>query len=140
MSGAAISSTMPRLQVLPQKSVNQRPTMALLSSSFDMMNSFGGCGKRSTITSLPEPWRRASRAALRFLLPKENVDGLQGPGRLLAMDLPMPLPRCEALCSSVRMAPTVALSRGQVLFDRRQEHLEGADIDGFDEVMVESGL
>src|SRR5437764_6695385 len=37
MSGAASSSTMPRLQVLPQKSVNQRPTVALLSSSFDMM-------------------------------------------------------------------------------------------------------
>src|ERR1700730_6127274 len=37
MSGAASSSTMPRLQVLPQKSVNQRPTMALLSSSLDMM-------------------------------------------------------------------------------------------------------
>ena len=32
MSGAASSSTMPSLQVLPQKSVNQRPTTALLSS------------------------------------------------------------------------------------------------------------
>src|SRR3954447_1095601 len=32
ISGAAISSTTPRSQVLPQKSVNQRPTMALLSS------------------------------------------------------------------------------------------------------------
>ena len=30
MSGAAISSTMPRLQVLPQKSVNQRPTIGLV--------------------------------------------------------------------------------------------------------------
>src|SRR5215470_8608458 len=36
MSGAANSSTMPRLQVLPQKCVNHRPTMALLSSSLDM--------------------------------------------------------------------------------------------------------
>src|SRR5690349_20550120 len=32
MSGAAISSTTLRFQVLPQKSVNQRPTTALLSS------------------------------------------------------------------------------------------------------------
>src|ERR1700730_6662065 len=32
MFGAAISSITLRLQVLPQKSVNQRPTMALLSS------------------------------------------------------------------------------------------------------------
>jgi hypothetical protein len=36
MSGAASSSTIFRLQVAPQKSVNQRPTIALLSSSFDM--------------------------------------------------------------------------------------------------------
>src|SRR5258706_12006103 len=36
MSGAATSSTMPRSQVLPQKRVNQRPTMALLSCSTDM--------------------------------------------------------------------------------------------------------
>src|SRR6266851_1672744 len=33
MSGAASSSTTPRLQVLPQNSVNHRPTMALLSSA-----------------------------------------------------------------------------------------------------------
>src|SRR5215469_16457061 len=32
MSGAAISSTTRRLQVSPQKLVNQRPTIALLSS------------------------------------------------------------------------------------------------------------
>src|SRR3954467_15153004 len=32
MSGAAISSTTHRLQIFPQKSVNQRPTTALLSS------------------------------------------------------------------------------------------------------------
>src|SRR6185437_10785055 len=32
MSGAAISSTTRRLQASPQKSVNQRPTIALLSS------------------------------------------------------------------------------------------------------------
>src|SRR6201992_2426313 len=36
MSGAASSSTIFRLQVSLQKSVNQRQTMALLSSSFDM--------------------------------------------------------------------------------------------------------
>jgi hypothetical protein len=30
---------MPRLQVSPQKSVNQRPTMALLSSCFDTITS-----------------------------------------------------------------------------------------------------
>src|ERR1700733_12167495 len=39
MSGAASSSTIPRLQVLPQKSTNHRPTMALLSSSFDTITS-----------------------------------------------------------------------------------------------------
>src|SRR5687768_17096997 len=37
MSGAASSSTMAALYSLPQKCVNQRPTMALLSSSLDMM-------------------------------------------------------------------------------------------------------
>src|ERR1700741_3381126 len=39
MSGAAISSTISRLQVLPQKSVNHRPTTALLSDSLLMLNS-----------------------------------------------------------------------------------------------------
>src|ERR1700692_1959926 len=37
ISGAASSSTIFRLQLFPQKSVNQRPTIALLSLSFDMM-------------------------------------------------------------------------------------------------------
>src|SRR5689334_10690461 len=36
MSGAAISSTTPRLTLLPQNSVNHRPTTALLSSSLLM--------------------------------------------------------------------------------------------------------
>src|SRR4029077_11541327 len=36
MSGAAISSTMERSQVLPQNLSNQRPTMALLSFSLDI--------------------------------------------------------------------------------------------------------
>src|SRR5882762_5991874 len=39
MSGAAISSTMRRSHFSPQKLVNQRPTTALLSSSFDMFDS-----------------------------------------------------------------------------------------------------
>src|SRR6478735_12013837 len=39
MSGAASSSTIFRLQVSPQKSVNQRPTIALFSLSFDIANS-----------------------------------------------------------------------------------------------------
>jgi len=38
IAGVASSSTIPRLQILPQKSVNQRSTVALLSS-LDMMNS-----------------------------------------------------------------------------------------------------
>jgi hypothetical protein len=38
MSGDASSSTMPRLHFAPQKSVNQRPTMALFSLSFDMID------------------------------------------------------------------------------------------------------
>src|SRR4029077_19427694 len=45
MSGAASSSTMPRLQVLPQKSVNHRPMMALFSCSLLIRNlSFVPCG------------------------------------------------------------------------------------------------
>src|SRR5471032_86427 len=40
MSGAASSSTIPGFQVLPQNSMNQRPTTALFSCSLDMMNSF----------------------------------------------------------------------------------------------------
>src|SRR6202035_580647 len=38
--GAASSSTILRLQVVPQKSVNQRPTIALLSCSLVIVNSF----------------------------------------------------------------------------------------------------
>src|ERR1700704_5848718 len=38
--GADSSSTMRRLHVSPQKSVNQRPTMALLSLSLDMIDHF----------------------------------------------------------------------------------------------------
>src|SRR6202007_2059294 len=41
MLGAASSSTMLRSQVSPQKLVNQRPTIALFSDSFDMLFSFG---------------------------------------------------------------------------------------------------
>src|SRR6185295_4382190 len=41
MSGAASSSTMAGLYSLPQKCVNQRPTMALLSSCLDMMSLLG---------------------------------------------------------------------------------------------------
>src|SRR5579871_4660546 len=41
MSGAASSSTTPRLQVSPQNSVNQRPTMALLASRFGICASPG---------------------------------------------------------------------------------------------------
>src|ERR1700738_3206315 len=51
MAGAASSSTIPRLQVLPQKSVNHRPTMALLSSSFDTIISPVVCfGLQSAIS------------------------------------------------------------------------------------------
>src|ERR1700722_7964229 len=38
MSGVAISSTTPRLTFLPQNSVNQRPTTALLLSSLLILN------------------------------------------------------------------------------------------------------
>src|ERR1700730_12469312 len=47
MLGAASSSTMPRLQVSPQNSVNQRPTMVLLSSSFDTVFSFAAVLRRT---------------------------------------------------------------------------------------------
>src|SRR6476661_7380732 len=46
MLGAASSSTMPRLHFSPQKSVNQRPTMALFSLSLDMMIHFLVCDGR----------------------------------------------------------------------------------------------
>ena len=42
-AGATISSTISRLHILPQKAVNQRPTMALLSLSLDILNSSIGC-------------------------------------------------------------------------------------------------
>src|SRR5471030_3219828 len=69
MSGAASSSTMSRLQVLPQKSVNQRPTIALLSSSLDMVNSSMTVleEERHDRLSLPEPYRRRHSNAPRFL-------------------------------------------------------------------------
>src|SRR6266487_4069111 len=38
MSGAASSSTIPRSHVSPQNLVNQRPTMALFSSSLNMLS------------------------------------------------------------------------------------------------------
>jgi hypothetical protein len=38
---------MPRLQVSPQNSVNQRPTMVLLSSSFDTVFSFAAVLRRT---------------------------------------------------------------------------------------------
>jgi hypothetical protein len=46
ISGAASSSTMSRLQVLPQKSVNHRPTMALFSSSLLIRMSFLAASER----------------------------------------------------------------------------------------------
>src|ERR1700675_2935384 len=68
-SGAASSSTMSRLQVLPQKSVNQRPTIALLSSSLDMVDASLSVveeEQRDRI-SLPEQYRRKQSVAPRFL-------------------------------------------------------------------------
>src|SRR6266536_1968260 len=44
MLGAPSSSTILRFQGLPQNSLNQRPTIALLSCSFDMVTSFDLCG------------------------------------------------------------------------------------------------
>src|ERR1700756_118743 len=70
MSGAASSSTTSRLHVLPQKSVNQRPTTALLSSSLDMVNSSLTVverGKRDRLPLSEQYWRQQS-AAPRFLL------------------------------------------------------------------------
>src|SRR5678815_4247404 len=77
MSGAASSSTMPRLQVLPQKSVNQRPTMALLSSSLDMANSSSvGIDEEMRVASPLERYRDESPSALRFLRRNEATRGL----------------------------------------------------------------
>src|SRR6202011_4603690 len=69
MSGAASSSTVSRLQVLPQKSVNQRPTMALLSSSLDMVNSSLTVveTEKQDRLSLPEQYRGKQSTTPRFL-------------------------------------------------------------------------
>src|SRR5260370_40497642 len=85
MSVAASSSTIPRLQVLPQKSVNHRPTIALLSSSFDTIASpvvcFGCC----------PPWVDVFRidldeiVELRLLFVNRNSPA--DAGRLLSTDL-----------------------------------------------------
>src|ERR1700756_1801854 len=74
MSGAASSSTTSRLQVLPQKSVNQRPTMALLSSSLDMLNSSLTVLEREMHDRLSqfEQYRRKPSAAPHFLLSYSN--------------------------------------------------------------------
>src|SRR5258707_3471071 len=59
MLGAANSSTIPRLHFSPQKSVNQRPTMALLSLSLDMIDHFrfSDYGKRPPLCEI-EPDRQ----------------------------------------------------------------------------------
>src|SRR5580698_9870493 len=69
MSGAASSSTMSRLHALPQKSVNQRPTMALLSSSLDMVNSSLTVveTEKQDRLSLSEQYRGKQSTAPRFL-------------------------------------------------------------------------
>src|SRR5262245_37734958 len=62
MSGAAISSTTPRLHFSPQNSVNHLPTIALLSSSFLLMRaSFHRSTKRAMETGEEED-RNAPRA------------------------------------------------------------------------------
>src|ERR1700730_6866377 len=60
MLGAASSSTIPRLHVSPQKSVNQRPTMALLALSLDMIDHFlfSDCGKRPPLLCEVKPDRQ----------------------------------------------------------------------------------
>src|ERR1700730_6250943 len=79
MSGAASSSTIPRSHVSPQNLVNQRPTMALFSSSLDMLYLLFASSSQLTIGSIDamdfggetfglppdfRPLRKAVRAAL----------------------------------------------------------------------------
>src|SRR5689334_14825245 len=75
MSGAATSSTTARSHVSPQKSVNQRPTIALLSSSLLIWSPFD-------VSKRGPPNRRCSRRPsyrcpaddeLRFLLPTRGA-------------------------------------------------------------------
>src|SRR6266700_1364377 len=75
MSGAASSSTIPRSHVSPQNLVNQRPTMALFSSSLDMLYLLFASSSQFTIGSidavdigaetcrLPPDFRRLGKAA-----------------------------------------------------------------------------
>src|SRR5262245_22722433 len=77
MSGAAIWSMTARLTVLPQNSVNQRPTMALLSSCLLTESpphelSCEDHRNRSMIWAKPYP--RSLRAELRFLPCNRNCD------------------------------------------------------------------
>src|SRR5258705_5065550 len=57
MSAVQSSSTIAGFQVLPQNSVNHRPTMALWSCSFDMMNSFA----RLLLPDRARGWRHGRR-------------------------------------------------------------------------------
>src|ERR1700730_9214783 len=54
MLGAACSSTMPRLHFSPKKPVNQRPMVALLSLSLDMIDHFlfSDCGERPPLCEI----------------------------------------------------------------------------------------
>src|SRR5258708_34685196 len=85
MSAVQSSSTIAGFQVLPQDSVNHRPTMALLSCSFDMMNSFARLLLLDRVRGWRhgrKPWnewrrdeitRPGNLPALRFLLSKPTA-------------------------------------------------------------------
>src|SRR4029077_1612613 len=72
MSGAASSSTMSSLQVFPQKSVNQRPTMALLSFSFDIRIPFSDVSQVTDLSDLRDVQPGRMLRKLRFLPPYRN--------------------------------------------------------------------
>src|ERR1700752_547477 len=99
MSGAASSSTMLGFHVSPQNSVNQRPTMALLSCSLDMLHPFASpvlkspadgdmlAGRKRT-----SRWREydpGSQPKLCFLRSKPNSDAVA----------PAAIPQQETECS-----------------------------------------
>src|SRR5882724_11349741 len=84
ISGAASSSTIPRSHVSPQNLVNQRPTMALFSSSLDMFYLLFAPSSQLTIGSidamdlgaetcgLPPDFRSLRKAARVTLYDRKN--------------------------------------------------------------------
>src|SRR6266700_3301416 len=91
MSGAASSSTIPRSHVLPQNLVNQRPTMALFSSSLDMLHLLFCCvvSPDDRVDRRERFWNTGVRSATRFpLSPQGGEAGSREEGSAHAPSFP----------------------------------------------------